>query len=66
MSGNWAQCGGWGRFLTVALNFLIIAGILFLAIKAINKLKNEEAHAPAPGPTPDAKLLTENRDLLKK
>ena len=37
---------GWGQFLTVALNFLIIAGVLFLAIKAINKLKKEEPPAP--------------------
>src|SRR4029078_3317048 len=33
---------GWGQFLTVALNFLIIAGVLFMAIKAINTLKNEQ------------------------
>ena len=56
---------GWGQFLTVALNFLIIAGVLFLAIKAINKLKKEEAPAPAPEPTVEVKLLTEIRDLLK-
>ena len=40
----------WGQFLTVALNFLIIAGVLFLAIKAINKLKKEEPSAPPPEP----------------
>jgi large conductance mechanosensitive channel len=57
---------GWGQFLTVALNFLIIAGVLFLAIKGINKLKKEEPAAPASEPTPEAKLLTEIRDLLKK
>jgi large conductance mechanosensitive channel len=56
---------GWGQFLTVALNFLIIAGVLFLAIKAINKLKKEEPPAPAPEPA-EVKLLTEIRDLLKK
>ena len=39
---------GWGEFLTVALNFLIIAGVLFLAIKGINKLKKEEPSAPPP------------------
>ena len=57
---------GWGQFLTVAINFLIIAWVLFLAIRGINKLKKEESPAPAPGPTPEVKLLTEIRDLLKK
>ena len=57
---------GWGQFLTVALNFLIVAWVLFLAIQGIMKLKKEEAAAPAPGPTAEVKLLTEIRDLLKK
>jgi large conductance mechanosensitive channel len=56
---------GWGQFLTVALNFLIIACVLFLAMKGIMKLKKEEPPVPAPGPTPEVKLLTEIRDLLK-
>jgi large conductance mechanosensitive channel len=57
---------GWGQFLTIALNFLIIAWVLFMAIKGINKLKKEEPAPPPPGPSPEAKLLTEIRDLLKK
>jgi large conductance mechanosensitive channel len=57
---------GWGQFLTVALNFLIIAWVLFLAIKGINRLKTEEQPAPAPGPTAEVQLLTEIRDLLRK
>ena len=57
---------GWGQFLTAALNFLIIAWVLFLAIRGINKLKKEESPAPAPGPIQEVKLLTEIRDLLKK
>ena len=56
---------GWGQFLTVALNFLIIAWVLFLAIRGINKLKKEEPAAAA-GPTAEEKLLTEIRGLLKK
>jgi large conductance mechanosensitive channel len=55
---------GWGQFLTITLNFLIVAWVLFLAIKGINKLKKEEP--PSPGPSPEAKLLTEIRDSLKK
>ena len=57
---------GWGQFLTVALNFLIIAWALFLVVKGINKLQREQPPAPASGPTPEVKLLTEIRDLLKK
>ena len=57
---------GWGQFLTIALNFLIVAWVLFMAIKGINKLKTEEPAAPAPGPTPEVRLLTEIRDALKK
>jgi large conductance mechanosensitive channel len=57
---------GWGQFLTIALNFVIVAWVLFVAIKGINKLKKETPAAPAAGPTPDVQLLTEIRDLLKK
>jgi large conductance mechanosensitive channel len=57
---------GWGQFLTVALHCLIIAWVLFLAIKGINRLKKEEPLAPAPGPTPEVRLLAEIRDLLKR
>lgn len=60
---------GWGHFLTVSLNFLIIAWALFMAIRGINRLKRQEASAPAPAPTPtptpEVMLLTEIRDLLK-
>ena len=57
---------GWGQFLTVALNFFIIAWVLFLAIKGINKLQAAEPSAPPAGPTKEVQLLTEIRDLLKK
>jgi large conductance mechanosensitive channel len=56
---------GWGQFLTTALNFLIVAWVLFMAVKGINKLKKEEAAPPPSGPTPEVKLLAEIRDLLK-
>src|SRR5438309_8569353 len=43
---------GWGQFLTIALNFLIIAWVLFMAIQGINKLKAKDEAPPPPGPTP--------------
>src|SRR5512140_3495754 len=57
---------GWGQFLTIALNFVIIAWVLFMAIRGINKLKKEEPAPPAPAPSTEVKLLTEIRDLLKR
>jgi len=56
---------GWGQFLTVTLNFLIVATALFLVIKAMNKLKKEQPAEPAPEAAAEIKLLTEIRDLLK-
>src|SRR6185436_15953192 len=52
---------GWGQFLTIALNFVIIAWVLFMAIKGINKLNTNEPAPPPPGPTAEVKLLTEIR-----
>jgi large conductance mechanosensitive channel len=54
----------WGNFLTLTLNFTIIAFVLFVIIRAMNKLK-KDAPAP-PKPTREQELLTEIRDLLKK
>jgi large conductance mechanosensitive channel len=54
----------WGNFLTLVINFLIIAWVLFLCIKAISKLKSEAPLAPA-APSKEVQLLTEIRDLLK-
>ncbi len=58
----------YGNFLTISINFIILAFIIFMMIKAMNNMrKKEEAKpAPAPGPTADQKLLLEIRDLLKK
>jgi large conductance mechanosensitive channel len=55
----------WGNFLTLVINFLIIAWVLFLCIKGINKLKTEAPPAAPPGPSKEEQLLTEIRDLLK-
>lgn len=60
---------GYGQFITFVVNFLIIAWVLFLVVKAMNKMKKAEAAAaPAAPPEPSAeeKLLGEIRDLLKK
>lgn len=57
---------GWGQFLTAALNFLLIAWVLFMAIKGINRLKKQEPAPPPPEPSPEVKVLTEIRELLKK
>ena len=61
----------YGSFLTVMINFVLLAFCVFLLVKAFNSMKKEEAPAPAPAPAApvvpeDVKLLTEIRDLLKK
>lgn len=58
----------YGNFITIAINFMIIAWVLFIVVKAINRLKDREEQKPAPSaeqPT-DIKLLSEIRDLLAK
>jgi large conductance mechanosensitive channel len=58
---------GYGQFLTVAINFIIIALVLFVTIRMINKLqKQEEAKPTTAEPPADVKLLTEIRDLLAR
>ena len=54
----------WGNFLTITLNFIIIAFVLFLAIRALSRLMAKEA-AKAPALSKQEQLLTEIRDLLK-
>ena len=56
---------GYGQFLTAAINFLIIAFVLFLAIRGLNKMKKKEEAKPAE-PSANEKLLTEIRDLLAR
>ena len=58
----------WGSFLTLTFNFLIVAFVLFIVIRLMNKMKRKEEAAPAapPKPTRQEELLTEIRDLLKK
>ena len=60
----------WGNFITVLINFLILAFVIFLLIKGMNRLMQSKAEEPAPAappaPTNEEKLLMEIRDLLKK
>ena len=58
----------YGNFLTVALNFLLLAFVIFMMVKAINSMKRKHEAAPPPpaGPSSTDKLLIEIRDELKK
>ena len=58
---------GYGQFITVTVNFLIVAFVLFLVVKGVNTLFAKEQNAPAPPkpPSKEAELLAEIRDLLK-
>jgi large conductance mechanosensitive channel len=55
----------WGSFLTIALNFVIIAFVLFLVIRGLNRLVRKQAEEKPPEPPKTEQLLTEIRDLLK-
>lgn len=59
---------GYGKFIQTAIDFLIVAGAIFLLVKGINRLKRQEAEAPAAPPAPSQQelLLGEIRDLLKQ
>ncbi len=55
----------WGNFITVFIEFLIVAFIVFIALKAVNNMKKKKAAEPA-GPSSTDALLMEIRDSLKK
>ena len=55
----------WGNFMTLVINFVIIAFALFLAVKGVNSLKKSEPPPAPPGPSKEEQLLAEIRDLLK-
>jgi large conductance mechanosensitive channel len=56
----------YGAFITTIINFLVVAFVIFMVVKAVNKAKKAEP-APAPaGPTNEEKLLMEIRDALRK
>lgn len=58
----------YGAFITVILDFVIVAFVMFLIVKLINRMKRKQEEAPAapPAPTKEEILLGEIRDLLKK
>lgn len=56
----------YGSFLTILLNFIILAFVVFMIVKQINRLKKEAPPAPAPATPEDIVLLREIRDSLKK
>ncbi len=57
----------YGDFLTNVIDFIIVAFVMFMIVKGVNKMKKKEEEAPAPDPGPSEKdLLMEIRDALKK
>jgi len=57
---------GYGSFLNDIINFIIVAFVLFMVIKAMNNLKKKEAPPPPPPPPASEQYLKEIRDLLAK
>jgi large conductance mechanosensitive channel len=55
----------WGGFITSVIDFLIVAFVMFLVIRAISRLRKAKEEAPAPPPA-EVTLLEEIRDLLKQ
>ena len=55
----------WGNFVTVSINFLIVALVLFLLVRAVNRLWHQEAQKPSAPPRQEV-LLEEIRDILAK
>jgi large conductance mechanosensitive channel len=54
----------WGNFITIVINFVIIAFVLFLVIRSMSRLQKKEEAAPSP-PSKEVELLTEIRDAIK-
>lgn len=58
----------YGEFITILIDFILVAFVMFMVVKAVNKMKRKKEEEPAPPaePTKEEILLTEIRDLLKK
>ncbi|WP_338617269.1 large conductance mechanosensitive channel protein MscL [Achromobacter sp. E1] len=62
-----ANVFAWGNFVTIIINFVLLAFVIFWMVKAIYKARNKQEEAPAPAKTPeDVAVLREIRDLLKR
>ncbi|KTE00208.1 MULTISPECIES: large conductance mechanosensitive channel protein MscL [unclassified Sphingopyxis] len=57
---------GYGAFITATINFLILAWIIFLLVRAVNKMVRKEAPAEAPAGPTEVELLAEIRDELRR
>ncbi len=66
--GNAEVAISYGTFISVTIEFIIVAFVMFMVIKGMNSLKKKEAAAPAAplAPSKEEQLLAEIRDLLKK
>ena len=56
----------WGNFLTIVINFALVAAVLFLLVNVIQKFRTQEEAKPAPAPPRQEVLLQEIRDLLAR
>jgi large conductance mechanosensitive channel len=56
----------YGAFITTVINFIVVAFVVFMIVKAVNKTKNAEPAPPPPAPSAEANRLMEIRDALKK
>jgi large conductance mechanosensitive channel len=57
---------GYGNFITILVNFLILAAVIFMLVKQMNKMKKAEPPAPPAAIPEDVQLLRQIRDSLKK
>jgi large conductance mechanosensitive channel len=56
----------WGSFITIVINFLIVAGVMFMLVTLIQRVRQQEADKPPAAPSRQEVLLQEIRDLLAK
>jgi len=56
----------WGNFLTIVINFMIVAGVLFILVNVIQRFRQQQTEAPPAEPPRQEVLLAEIRDLLSK